>query len=301
MNYERLFSFAVFAEHLSFTHAARRLGVSQPALHVQVKKLAADVGVPLYTRRGKALALTPAGERVAVFAREVHARGDALVTELRGKADDGTVTLATGAFVFVRLLAPAVRKLGRGPTRLRLLTANAESAAQAVREARADLAVIGARAAPRDLEAVRLRTVGQHVIVPEGHGLARRAKVRPRDLAGERLVVPPPPSAHRDAVERLLAGTPWEIGAEVHGWDAMLALAGLGVGLTIVNDLCPPPRGMVAVPLEGAAPITYFMLTREPLRPSARRFADLVAALCRADAPLAPRDRAGRRDVAAPG
>jgi DNA-binding transcriptional LysR family regulator len=131
MNYEHLFSFAVFAEHLSFTHAARRLALSQPALHVQVKKLSADVGVPLYTRRGKVLALTPAGERVAVFAREVHAKGDALVTELRGKADDGAITLATGAFAFVRLLAPAVRKLGRGGSRLRLVTANADSAAQA--------------------------------------------------------------------------------------------------------------------------------------------------------------------------
>ena len=282
MNYEHLFSFAVFAEHLSFTHAARRLALSQPALHVQVKKLSADVGVPLYTRRGKVLALTPAGERVAVFAREVHARGDALVAELRGKADDGAITLATGAFAFVRLLAPAVRKLGRGGSRLRLVTANADSAAQAVREARADLAVIGARSAPRDLESTRLRTVGQHVVVPEGHGLARRTKVRPRDLAGERLVAPPSPSAHREAVDRLLAGTPWEIGAEVHGWDAMLALASLGVGLTIVNDLCSPPRGMVAVPLEGAAPIAYFVLWREPLRAPARRFVDVVVASCRA-------------------
>jgi DNA-binding transcriptional LysR family regulator len=80
----------------------------------------------------------------------------------------------------------------------------------------------------------------------------------------------------------LLAGTPWEIGAEVHGWDAMLALASLGVGLTIVNDLCSPPRGMVAVPLEGAAPIAYFVLCREPLRAPARRFVDVVVASCRA-------------------
>ena len=61
MSYEQLFAFAVFAEHLSFTHAAKRLGLSQPALHVQVKKLSESVGVPLYTKRGKALVLTAAG------------------------------------------------------------------------------------------------------------------------------------------------------------------------------------------------------------------------------------------------
>jgi len=282
IRYEQLFAFAVFAEHLSFTHAAKRLGLSQPALHVQVKKLSESVGVPLYTKRGRALVLTAAGERLAVFARDVRARGDALLSELRGGDGTGEITLATGAFVFVRLLGPAVRGFSKGTARLRLLTANASASAEAVREGRADLAVIGARTAPRDLAATRLRTVGQHVVVPDGHRLARQKKVRPRDLAGERLVLPPLPSAHREAIARLLGATPWEIGAEAHGWEAMLSLASLGVGITIVNDLCAPPRGMVAVPLEGAPQIAYFLLAREPLRPAARRFADLVVSLCRA-------------------
>jgi hypothetical protein len=35
------------------------------------------------------------------------------------------------------------------------------------------------------------------------------------------------------------------------------------VGLTVVNDFCPAPRGMVGLPLEGAAPITYYLIERD--------------------------------------
>ena len=39
MHAEWLQSYVVFAEHLSFTSAAKELHISQPALHVQIRKL----------------------------------------------------------------------------------------------------------------------------------------------------------------------------------------------------------------------------------------------------------------------
>ena len=48
---EWLEAFAAFAEHQSFTRAARALHLSQPALHVQVKKLSEALGVALYRYR----------------------------------------------------------------------------------------------------------------------------------------------------------------------------------------------------------------------------------------------------------
>jgi len=53
MNYEWIFAFVVFAEHLNFTRAAHQLHISQPALHVQIKKLSDAIGRPLYRRNGK--------------------------------------------------------------------------------------------------------------------------------------------------------------------------------------------------------------------------------------------------------
>ncbi|MFZ5890453.1 MAG: LysR family transcriptional regulator [Myxococcota bacterium] len=71
MNYEWVFAFTEFAEHLNFTRAAKQLHISQPALHVQIRKLSEEVGRPLYRRTGRSLSLTPEGKRLAVFGREV--------------------------------------------------------------------------------------------------------------------------------------------------------------------------------------------------------------------------------------
>ena len=83
-NLEWLRSFVVFAEHLNFTRAAEALHLSQPALHVQVKKLAEQLGVTLYERRGRGLALTPDGRRVLAFGRELLARCERFSDDLRG-------------------------------------------------------------------------------------------------------------------------------------------------------------------------------------------------------------------------
>jgi DNA-binding transcriptional LysR family regulator len=61
---DALASFVVFADHLNFTRAAAELHISQPALHVKVRKLAEALGRPLYRRDGRRLVLTADGEAI---------------------------------------------------------------------------------------------------------------------------------------------------------------------------------------------------------------------------------------------
>ncbi|MFC5309801.1 transcriptional regulator GcvA [Azospirillum rugosum] len=61
-------SFVAAARHLSFTAAARELNVTQGAVSRSVQALEAELGVPLFRREGRAIALTPAG---AVFYPQV--------------------------------------------------------------------------------------------------------------------------------------------------------------------------------------------------------------------------------------
>lgn len=58
-----LFAFEAAARHLSFTQAARELNVSQPAISHAVKRIEAALGVRLFHRRHRAIALTEAGAR----------------------------------------------------------------------------------------------------------------------------------------------------------------------------------------------------------------------------------------------
>ncbi|MEO8303466.1 MAG: LysR substrate-binding domain-containing protein [Betaproteobacteria bacterium] len=68
--------FEASARHLSFTRAAQELFLTQSALSRQVQALEGALGVPLFVRRHRALALTPAG---AAFHREVAAVLGALI------------------------------------------------------------------------------------------------------------------------------------------------------------------------------------------------------------------------------
>jgi len=62
MKLVRLRYFVAVAEELSFTRAAAKLRIAQPALSRQIRILENEVGVELFVRHGRALKLTPAGE-----------------------------------------------------------------------------------------------------------------------------------------------------------------------------------------------------------------------------------------------
>jgi len=261
MNYEQLLSFVAFAEQLNFTRAAERLHISQPALHVQIRKLGEVVGRPLYRREGRALVLTPEGERLATFGREVADRGKQVLAEVRGGPAAGPVVLAAGMGALHYLLGPALRRFPKRTWPLRVLVLHGAEAIRAVRDARAHAAVVAGEV-PEGLAATKLREVGQHVILPSEHRLASRRSVKPDDLAGEDIIVAPTGAPHRTLVEHALAGVSWTPAVEVTGWELTMELARDGLGIAIVNDFCPAPRGTVAIPLRGAATVTYRWLQR---------------------------------------
>src|SRR5437899_11717330 len=95
---DALRAFEVFAEHRNFTSAAAALHISQPSLHVKIRKLAAGLGVQLYERDGRRLVLTVAGQRLAAFAADGSRRAEQLRRELHGGPGDLTVAAGQGAF-----------------------------------------------------------------------------------------------------------------------------------------------------------------------------------------------------------
>src|SRR5688500_16121645 len=98
---DALRAFAVFAEHRSFTAAAAALHISQPSLHVKVNKLATALGVDLYERVGRRLALTAAGQRLAAFALDSRRRVDDFLRELHEDTSSLTIAAGRGTFRWV--------------------------------------------------------------------------------------------------------------------------------------------------------------------------------------------------------
>jgi len=87
--------FEAAARHLSFTHAAEELHLTQSALSRQVAALESDVGQRLFVRKTRALVLTPAGERLARSTRQALGTVDRAVDEIRGQSGSPRVVVTT--------------------------------------------------------------------------------------------------------------------------------------------------------------------------------------------------------------
>src|ERR1700759_4531312 len=94
-------AFAVFADHLNFTAAAARLNISQPSLHTKIRKLQADLGVELYLREGRGLALTDAGRRLSAYAHDTAQLAGDVLADLHATAAPVRIAAGQGAFRWV--------------------------------------------------------------------------------------------------------------------------------------------------------------------------------------------------------
>lgn len=97
MTDNRLRIFVAVADSGSFTAAAHRLGMSQPAVSQSVAQTEADAGTALLVRGRGEVSLTPAGERFLMYARRILALYGNLNSELSGSpAFPETATLDLG-------------------------------------------------------------------------------------------------------------------------------------------------------------------------------------------------------------
>ena len=268
---EWLGAFAKFAETMNFTRAARALHISQPALHVQVRKLSETLGVRLYVRRGRTLELTAQGRRVLAFAREQQERMEQFIAELDPDARDATVVLAAGEGTLLNLLSDALRTFQQTKhVKLRILTRDRDQAIAAVLLGEAHLAVTVADEVPPDLVARKVATVGAAVVLRTDHHLASKRSLSIRDLRDEPLIASATgrPLRATLASDWANAGLTWSPTVEANGWELMMRFAEIGMGLAIVNDFCRPPRGTVKRRLVGLPSVQYQLLRLRERRPS---------------------------------
>lgn len=262
MELDLLPTFVAFADHLNFTRAARDLHLSQPAVHMQVKKLEESIGVALYRRVGRRLVLTREGEALARFARDTATRARGFLAELRGARAE-PVVLSAGEGAFLYLLGPAIRAFARDAP-LRLLTRDRDGTLEALRSGVADLGVAALEGAPDGLVATKLTTVDPVVVMPRKHLLAKKKRLRPSDLTGERLVVPPLDRPQRTTIAQTLrrARVEWEVAVEAVGWEVTIHFVALGLGVAIVNGFCRLPAGVCARPLVEMPGVEYHLVHR---------------------------------------
>lgn len=263
MDLRQLRYLLVLGEEEHFTRAARRLGIAQPALSQQIKRLEAEVGVALVERSTRNVRMTEAGRVTMAGARRVLREADALQDELdalRGVRSGRLVvgiTRTPGAVDVAALLArfsrahPGVELDVREDLTVELV---------ALLEAGdLDLALVAEGPSPVSalLDVRTIATEPLVALVPPGHELAGRAGVTVEELAAHRLV-----GFHRGATIRrqlderaFAAGVVLRVAFEIA--DAQrarsLVAGGLGVGVLPASDARAPGPEVVVVPLTGDA------------------------------------------------
>ena len=108
MEIHQLRYFCAVAASGSFTGAAELEGISQPSLSQQIRKLEQTVGAPLFTRLGRRIRLTPAGEALQEHAQEIlrHSRDVTQRIRQLGQSISGPLRVGAIPTVLPYLLAP---------------------------------------------------------------------------------------------------------------------------------------------------------------------------------------------------
>lgn len=113
LDWNQLKAFLETAETGSLSAAARKLGLTQPTLGRQVAAIEARMGVTLFERVGKAMALTPTGMDLLEHARAMGAAAQALGVAASGRSQavGGVVSVSATDVVASYLLPALVRRL----------------------------------------------------------------------------------------------------------------------------------------------------------------------------------------------
>lgn len=316
LNPDQLHAFALVCEHGSFSAAADLLGVSQPAVSMQVRLLEQRFGVRLIQRVGRQARPTAAGEDLLPHAHTVAASLAAADTSMARHGDGvgGRVRLGIGATACIYLLPGVLRDLRlRFPAlEIAVSTANTGEVLKAVEDNTLDLGFVTLPASGRafQIEPVLRDTfvaigpavgqnAGQNAGQRAGQGSGLPKRVSPATLAARALVLYASGGNTRRLVDAwfLRAGLNVRPAMELDSVEAIKQLVGAGLGYALLPGMAVPagPRDQLDVrPLQPALTRTLAIVLRrdKPLTAGLRALLDGLRGLGQEHGPAAPGPRA---------
>jgi DNA-binding transcriptional LysR family regulator len=262
--------FREVARHLHFRKAAESLAIAQPALSRAVAQLEAALGADLLHRTRRGAELTPAG-KLLLERTEPLLRGLAAIpSEVRavGAGQSGHVRVAFTGLAMATVLPGILREFTARFPGVKVELHESPTSAQLTALSAGDLACgfFHPDAPTPDLHTRVLLRERNGVLLPATHPLARRAKLRLRDLAATPFVLFPR-AYNSGFYDRILAafaaaGVTPRIADEV--WPRTngvgLVRAGLGATLMTPSEAQHLPPEVVFRPLTGPAPESRLVL-----------------------------------------
>jgi LysR family cyn operon transcriptional activator len=244
----------------SVSSAARRTHVSQSAVSHQLRALERELGAKLYRRTRRGIALTPEGELLLNYARDVIQSLDDLRAEfddLRGRPR-GTVRLAAFRGYTLYALPDIVQRFHALHPGVRLRIASKIRDQEILRLTAAGEVDVGITASWNEFPGLEYREHASYGIyactAPDHPWAGRDEPLSLTELAGQPLLLYEQGTAFRDRIDRIFAGHGLqpEVAVEAGGSHAILEYVKRGLGVGIVSGLVLEGRddpGLRAIPV----------------------------------------------------
>ncbi|GAA0941456.1 LysR family transcriptional regulator [Actinocorallia libanotica] len=279
MELHQLEYFVAVAEERNFTRAAERLHISQSGVSAQIRRLERELGAELFDRSTRAAALTVAGKAALDHARAALAAARAVgqaVDEVNDLVSGSlTVGMVVGCTITPLFDALAAFHRAHPGVEISLLEADSDHLTERVRAGTLDLALVGAAAAPEDLESLTIISERLVAAVPPAHPLAEQRRVTLNDLCSHPLICMPPGTGLRTVFDQACAARNLapRIALQAGAAEAMADLASRGLGVAVLSEsMAASYRDrLTALPVDDARSPAFLLLLWKNTRTPALR------------------------------
>jgi len=244
VNVSQLKTFIAVVDHRSFSEAARLLGISQPAVTMQIQALESDIGAMLLDRGYRKIDLTEAGAALVPYARRILDQIDDArhAIDMLSDTVTGRVTVAAsttpGQYLLPRVLGAFLKLYPEVGVTLRVY--DSADVVERVEAEEADLGMTGAEVPGARVHYEQLGVDELLLICPPEHPLADRETLKFSEVAAQPFIVREAGSGTRMVSEDLVrrAGVdPGDLNVvmELGTNEAIVSAVEGGMGMGIVS------------------------------------------------------------------
>ena len=228
----------------SYSLAAERLHMTQPAISMQMKQLENNTGLIFFERQGKQIILTAAGEDIHQHSRQITANYNDLIDVIRETKDQHSgrikVSAATTANHLITQMIADFSKINKD-IKIALKITNRERLVQQLQDFEPDIVLMGEPPTKLDLVSERLIMNPLFVIADPEHELAKKKNIRFKEIAQYDFVVREQGSGTRVAIERFFKDRDesFKSSLEMGSNEAIkhAVTAGLGLGIVSLHSI----------------------------------------------------------------
>jgi DNA-binding transcriptional LysR family regulator len=252
------------AEALSFTAAAERLHISQPAVSMQISNLESRLNMMLFDRSSRNIRLTEEGEALLPLAREILNYGThieetmaSLHGQLTGHLQIGCST-SGGRYVLPHLIARFRQQYPK--VRITVGICTPVGAVEQVCDGRSQLGILSSETACRDVEFRAFFEDRIILIAPTDHPFAGRPAIQPPELVGQPMILREETAGTRlvmraGLLDHDIRTADLDVVMELGSAEAIITSVEAGIGIAFISQVVAnrwlDHGAVVEVPVQG--------------------------------------------------